>query len=199
MIAIDIKQTLTGFGYDVPSVVASGERAVEEAAKDRPDLVLMDIKMPGGMDGIEAAERIRAQYDIPIVYLTAHSDAHLVDRSKSTEPYGYLMKPFREDDLRTTIEVALYKRDMERALKETTGRLERANDELTREIAERVQAEEEASYERDLLHTLLNQTPDYVYFKDRDRRFVRASNAFCDLFECGLEDIIGKTDEDLFP
>jgi PAS domain S-box-containing protein len=89
--------------------------------------------------------------------------------------------------------------ELERRVEERTLELVKANNELKREIEERKRAEKEAFYEQDLMQTLLDNIPDYVYFKDKNRRFVRASNFFCDLFGCSLEDIIGKKDEDLFP
>jgi PAS domain S-box-containing protein len=89
--------------------------------------------------------------------------------------------------------------ELERRVEERTLELLKANDALKREIEERKRAEKEASYEQDLMQTLLDNIPDYVYFKDKNRRFVRASNFFCDLFGCSLEEIIGKKDEDLFP
>lgn len=106
--------------------------------------------------------------------------------------------------------VALQRREAEEALKkardelekrvqERTADLAKANEQLRLEIEERKRAEKEASYEQDLMQTLLDNIPDYVYFKDENRRFFRASNAFCDLFGCSLENIIGKKDEDLFP
>ena len=89
--------------------------------------------------------------------------------------------------------------ELKRIVKECTADLEQANEQLRLEIEERKQAQKEASYEQGLMQTLLDNIPDYVYFKDKNRRFVRASNFFCDLFKCSLENIIGKKDEDLFP
>jgi PAS domain S-box-containing protein len=89
--------------------------------------------------------------------------------------------------------------ELERIVKERTANLAQANEQLRLEIEERKQAQKEASYEQSLMQTLLDNIPDYVYFKDKNRRFVRASNFFCDLFKCSLEDIIGNKDEDLFP
>jgi PAS domain S-box-containing protein len=89
--------------------------------------------------------------------------------------------------------------DMERIVKERTAELVQANEQLRLEIEERKKAQKEASYEQSLMQTLLNNIPDYIYFKDKNRRFVSASSFFCDLFGCSLEDIIGKKDEDLFP
>ena len=89
--------------------------------------------------------------------------------------------------------------DLERIVKERTAELEQANEQLRLQIEERKQAQKEASYEQSLMQALLYNIPDYVYFKDKNRRFVSASNSFCDLFGCSMEDIIGKKDEDLFP
>jgi PAS domain S-box-containing protein len=85
----------------------------------RPDLVLMDIRLKGDMDGVEAAEEICTRFDIPVIYLTAYADENTLQRAKVTEPYGYILKPFEERELRTNIEMALYKYEMERKLKES--------------------------------------------------------------------------------
>jgi len=109
IVAIELQEILEGLGYDVPVVVATGEEAIEETENTRPDLVLMDITLEGDMDGIEATERIRARFDIPVIYLTAYADDKTLQRAAITEPAGYLLKPFDEGELRTTIEIALYK------------------------------------------------------------------------------------------
>ena len=88
------------------------------AAEKRPDLVLMDIRIKGQRDGIETAAILRERFGVPIVYLTAHADGDAVARAEKTEPYGYLIKPVRADELRSTIEIALYKHEMERRLRE---------------------------------------------------------------------------------
>ena len=118
IVALDIKNRLIDFGYNVPAIVSSGEDAVEKAGDLLPDLILMDIMLKGDMDGIEAAEQIHELYDIPIVYLTAYADEKTLERAKVTEPFGYILKPFEERELRTNIEIALYKHRMERKLKE---------------------------------------------------------------------------------
>ena len=113
IVAIDLRNTLRCLGYDIPAIVASGEDAITKAAEIRPDLILMDIRLRGQMDGIEAAEQIYNRFDIPTIYLTAYTDETTLRRAKMTNPYGYLAKPFAEKELRTTIELALYKRQME--------------------------------------------------------------------------------------
>lgn len=119
VVALDIQSRLTRLGYAVPAVASYGEEAIRKAEKMRPDLILMDIRLKGEMDGVMAAEQIRAHLDIPVVFLTAYADGATLQRAKLTESYGYLLKPFKEGELHTTIEMALYKHQMERRLKES--------------------------------------------------------------------------------
>jgi PAS domain S-box-containing protein len=119
IVALDIKSRLLSLGYDVLGIAPSGEQAVQKAAATCPDLVLMDIKLKGEMDGIEAAEQIHARFNIPVVYLTAFADDATLQRAKVAEPFGYIIKPFEERELHTTIEMALYKSRMERKLRES--------------------------------------------------------------------------------
>jgi diguanylate cyclase (GGDEF)-like protein/PAS domain S-box-containing protein len=117
--AMRIKSSLEEFGYDVTSTEFSGEEAFKRAAEDRPDLVLMDIVLAGEIDGIEAAGQIHSVFNIPIVYLTAHSDEEILRRIKKTSPLGYIVKPFDENELRIIVELAFYKHGMEEALRES--------------------------------------------------------------------------------
>jgi two-component system cell cycle sensor histidine kinase/response regulator CckA len=118
LIADDIQRTLVGLGYDVPLTVATGREAIDAATRLQPALVLMDINLYGPMDGIEAATQIRAEYSIPVVYLTSHSDDATLARAMATAPSGYLLKPFEDRELRTAIEVALHKHALESRLAE---------------------------------------------------------------------------------
>ena len=118
IIARDIKTTLEGLGYVVPPPVATGAQALEAVGVHRPDLVLMDIRIQGEMDGIETAALIGMNAKTPIIYLTSYSDDTTLARAKLTGAYGYLLKPFQDRDLRTAIEVALQKRELERQLSE---------------------------------------------------------------------------------
>jgi len=122
IVSKDIKIRLQRFGYTVSGIAISGEDAVKKAEELHPDLVLMDIVLEGKMNGINAAEIIRSRFNIPIVYLTAYSDKSTLERAKKTEPFGYILKPFDDRDLSTTIEVALYKHKMENRLKESEER-----------------------------------------------------------------------------
>jgi PAS domain S-box-containing protein len=119
IVAMDVQERLRSLGYTVPAVASTGKAAIQKAAEAQPDLVLMDIKLKGGMDGIQAADEIRGRFDIPIVYLTALSDEATLQRAKATGPFGYLRKPFDEGELRTAIEIALYKHKSERKVKES--------------------------------------------------------------------------------
>lgn len=118
IVAFNIKSRLEGLGYTVTAVSPSGEFALKKMEQNPPDLVLMDIKLKGSMDGIQAAEQIRKQFQIPVVYLTAYTDEETLNRAKLTEPYGYILKPFEARDLGTTIEMALYKHKIEQQLRE---------------------------------------------------------------------------------
>lgn len=115
IVAKDIQVCLRKLGYDVVGVVSSGEEAVEKAQEFDLDLVMMDIMLKGEMSGIEAADIIRKKKSIPVIFLTAYTDRNTVDKAKETEPYGYIIKPFKEIDIQTAIEIALYKhcREME--------------------------------------------------------------------------------------
>lgn len=117
IIARDLDNRLRRRGFIVSSIVASGEDAILKAEADRPDLILMDIVLHG-IDGIEAADNIRQRFDIPIIYLTAFADDRVLDRAKLTEPYGYIVKPFEDRELYSTIEMALYKHGMEKRVRE---------------------------------------------------------------------------------
>lgn len=118
VVAKDLQQQLKGLGYHKSLVAATGEEAVHKAREFNPDLVLMDIVLSGEIDGIEAAHRIHSRALTPIIYLTAYSDRDTMERAKLTEPFGYLLKPVREKELQSTIEMTLYKYGVEAKLRE---------------------------------------------------------------------------------
>lgn len=119
-------------GYTVAGTASSAEDAIRMAGERHPSLVLMDIKLEGRMDGIQAAAVVRERFDIPVVFVTAHTDKELMERAKISEPFGYVVKPFTLDQLRTNIEIALYKHRLEKELKEREQFLE----DITSELAE---------------------------------------------------------------
>lgn len=118
IVARDLAGALTEMGYEVPATVATGELAIEHARDLRPDLVLMDIRLPGPIDGIQAASAVREAHDIPVIFLTAHSDDETLRRAMQTEPVGYLVKPFFPPQLRCAIEIALHRREINTRLRE---------------------------------------------------------------------------------
>lgn len=117
IVAKDIQNSLKKLGYTVPSVENSGEDAIDAAGQHRPNLILMDIMLKGEISGIEAAEQIKNRYQIPVIFLTAYADESTLSKAKVTEPYGYIIKPFKEIDLHTSIEMALYKHGKEQEVK----------------------------------------------------------------------------------
>ncbi len=130
IVARDMKNTLTRLGYSVTSVAHSGPESVRRAEGEKPDLILMDIVLQGEMDGIEAAEKIRSRADIPVIYLTAYADPPILERAGVTEPYGYVLKPFRERELHAVIEIALYKHSADRERGRLIGELRRTLERL---------------------------------------------------------------------
>lgn len=123
IIARDIENSLQDMGFNVVSLASSGESAMDEAHNKRPDIVLMDIVLKGKMDGIEAAELIRSQFKIPVIFVTAYTDEDMLDRAKITGPFGYIVKPFDDRELRASIEMALYKSRLEAKLMESEERM----------------------------------------------------------------------------
>ncbi len=179
LIALDLTHRLNNLGYMVVGWVPSGEEAIVLAAQLSPDLVLMDIKLKGRIDGIEAAEQIKAQLDIPIIYLTAFVDKATIQRAKITAPFGYLVKPVDERELSTIIEMALHKHQLEQQLKqyrlhleelvtERTAELARSNQLLQEEINRRQKAEEQ--YLHDAFHDGLTSLPNRALFVEHLER-----------------------------
>jgi two-component system, cell cycle sensor histidine kinase and response regulator CckA len=122
LIARDIASRLERSGYAVVGIAEAGDEALRKVEEFAPDLILMDIRINGDMDGVETATRIQEQFDLPIIYITAHSDRETLDRAKITAPFGFLTKPLHQTNLKDSIEIALYKHQLERE-----GRRQRAS------------------------------------------------------------------------
>ncbi len=146
IIARDLQGSLIEMGYDAFAIAASAEEALACAQAKCPDVVLMDIRIKGTADGIQAADILRKQFPMSIIYLTAHADAATVDRAKRTDPHGYLVKPVKLAELGSMLEIVLHRRELDRALKEAHER--------SRALAERlaVVREEERREVAVLLH-----------------------------------------------
>lgn len=164
IVAKDIQKTLQNLGYDVPCVVSSGQAAIETAQKNKPDLVLMDIVLKGKMDGIEAAEEMRSRFNIPVVYLTAYTDDKMLARAKLTDPFGYIVKPFEDRQLKTVIEMALYKVQMNNKLRQASEQWE----------------------------TTFNSICDMVSIHDEDFRLVKVNKAFARALKIEPKDVTGR-------
>ena len=145
LIAADLENTLRKLGYEVVGNATSGEEAIEAVTAARPDLVLMDIRLQGAIDGIQAAEAISRRIEVPIVYVTAYADEETIRRAKVTGPFGYVVKPFNPRELQASIEIALYKHETDRILAEERAR--RSSAEEFRLVVESV--EEYAIYRLD--------------------------------------------------
>ncbi len=117
IVAKDIMNSLKKLGYEVTGTVGTGEKALEEIEENKPDIVLMDIMLKDKMTGIECAEKVKDKYKIPVIFLTAYADDNTLKKAKITEPYGYIIKPFKEKELQTTIEMTLYKYEKDKEIR----------------------------------------------------------------------------------
>ena len=289
----DIQHRLERLGHAVVGIAYSGDKAVETAGRLSPDLVLMDIKLRGDMDGIEAARQIRDRFNIPVVYLTAYTDDMILKFAKIAEPYGYIVKPFGDRELHTNIDMALYKHKAEETLKESEEKFRsftqnapdfifqldrdgmilftnrtygdvsvenvigtsifawleeefrpafrtalthvfetakpqvleyealgpegetrwysghigqiKAKEQvgslilIARDVTERKKAEEELKQSREFIANVINALDDPVFVKDEEHRWAVLNDAACEVMGRPREELIGKTDYDLFP
>lgn len=125
IVAMELKSELEAMGYDADTC-GSGEEALENIEPSMPDLIVMDIRLPGKMDGVETADRIRKNHDIPLIYLTAYTDESTLEKAKATAPYSYLLKPIDAKELHIAIEIALYRRKTEQEKEQLTKELQDA-------------------------------------------------------------------------
>lgn len=135
----ELKTTLEGMGYQVIATASTAEEAIKNAEMRNPEIILMDIHLSGKSDGIEAAAVIKERFSIPIVFTTAFSNKERVERAKLTHPYGYLIKPVKERDLKITIEMALYASKLDAERRQAEEALKKAHDELETKVEERNQ------------------------------------------------------------
>ena len=136
IVAVDLAERLVGLGYEVLASVASGEEALVVAAARRPDLVLMDIRLQGHMDGVEAAREMRTRLQLPVIFLSAYAEGATLQRAKLAEPYGYILKPVEDRELEIVIEMALYKSRVDLAVEQSNAQLEQRVAELKEKCAE---------------------------------------------------------------
>ncbi len=137
IIAGSLKDSLEDYGYEVTDIAATGEEAIDKCSGKKPDLVLMDIRLQGDMDGIETASHIYEKFDIPVIYLTAYAGDDFLERAKETKPFGYILKPFDDRILHPTITMALEKHQQEKELRENKKQFKTFIDEKQVEITMR--------------------------------------------------------------
>jgi len=123
IVADQLCNNLKDLGYMVCATASTGDEAIKNVQENNPDLILMDIVLKNKMDGIEAAEQITSQFNIPVIYLTSYTDKEYIERAKQTKPFGYLVKPFKQGELHANIEMALHKHRLEKEIKDYLERL----------------------------------------------------------------------------
>lgn len=165
IVARDLKGRLQELGYQPIADTPRGEEAIELAGQLRPDLILMDIRLAGPMDGVEAAKRIREQLEIPVVFLTAHAEDSTLDRAKQAEPYGYIVKPFEDQELRTVIEMAVHKHRAEARVRSSERRMK----------------------------AIVQTAMDGFWIVNRELRLVDVNQAACDLLGYSREEMLELT------
>jgi len=175
IIAMEIEISLKSLGYQVTSIVDTGDKAIEKAEEDKPDIILMDIRIKGEMDGIEAADIIRSRFEIPIIFLTAYLDENRLERAKLTMPFGYILKPVQERDLRITIEMALY---------------------ISQVDAERKKAEEKTIQFGQILEGSLNEI---FIFDSQTLKFNQVNNGARNNLQYSIEELRELTPLDIKP
>ncbi len=197
IIAADLELKLRRLGYRVSGTTNTGEQAVTLVRQQPPDLVLMDIRLAGAMDGIEAAREIRSQNDVPLVFLTAHSDEATLERAGQTEPFGFITKPFHERDLHIHIKTALYKHAAERQLLKSKEHLSQLNATLEERVAKRTQ-ELEQTHRALLLseqryRSLAEALPDFVAIVNRSGTYEYANAVAKQWIGPPREDLVGQS------
>jgi len=199
IVALHMKQQLLKLGYDVVAVAATGEKALKAIAELHPDIVLMDIHIEGDMDGIEVASRIGGSQGTPVIYLSAYSEESTLERARATKPYGYLVKPFSERELHATIQMALERYRGDQALRAAERRLEKLNQQLQVEIAERAKSEHEVLRERDTAQRYMNVAGVVILVLNQDGTIGLINNHGCRILGyADSHEIVGKSWIDCF-
>lgn len=196
LVADDLRETLEFLGFEVTALAATGEAAIDHVASCQPDLVLMDIRLEGAMDGIEASEKIQSIFKVPVVYLTANADRSTLERVKETHPYGYILKPFNEATLSTTIEIALARHQAESQVRQALAESEENRQQAESEVQTRSDYFSMASHEfrnplatiqfaTDFLQRYSDQLPE-----DKRQRHLDRIRAATESLNYLLEDVL---------
>ena len=206
---LEIEEMLTDLGYDVAGQAETGAEAVAMARELNPDLILMDVKMPGEMNGIDAAREIKAELGTPIVFVSGYGDPEYIEAAKEIAPFGYVMKPFDEREIHAFVEIALSRRKLELKLEEAydeleqrveirTAELAEANKQLKRENEAHKRTVEELRESEKKLNAILDATTETIVLIGK-KGIVRVANkTVCDRLTTTKEEIIGKKLYDFF-
>ena len=185
----ELTEALRSSGYEIGGTADSGEEAIKIAKNTRPDLVLMDIVMPGKIDGIKAAKQIRTELNIPVIFLTGYSEEEYIERAKSARSFGYILKPFVSAQVSSTIKIALYNFELEQSLLE-------AHDELEK-IVEKRTAELEKTYNQ--MSALINASSDAAQLLDPKGNIITANKVTAKRLKAPLDKLLGKCVYDYLP
>lgn len=164
IIAVGIKRSLQNMEYEITELVTSGEGALESCNKNRPDLVLMDIRLEGELDGIGAADIIFTDYNIPVIFLTSYGDQQTISEAVKSQPFGYILKPFEDKELHAAIEMALYKFKMENKLRNS----------------------------QKFLKQIIDTSPNLIYVYDKSSKYLVVNRALGKFLQVEHDTMIGK-------
>ena len=205
---LEIEEMLTGLGYDVVGQAETGTEAVAMARELNPDLILMDVEMPGEMNGIDAARVIKAELGTPIVFVSGHDDPEHIEAAKEIAPFGYVMKPFDEREIHAFVEIALSKRklelkleeahdELERRVESRTAELEKANKQLQEENEAHKRTEEALRESEEHLRSFMESAKGFVVYRLKidPKDYHKAHVAFV---SPSLKDIIGVSPQEEF-
>ena len=189
VVSLLIESMLTDLGYEVAGQAKTGTEAIAMARDLKPDLILMDVMMPGGMSGIDAAVKIKEELNIPIVFISGYGDPELIEKAKIIEPFGYVMKPFDKAEVKAFVEIALYKSKIERKLEQANRRLNDMNLSLQQEITERKQAGGALRHSEEKYRELVENLNDVIYSVSADGTITYVSSP--------VESVLGYTPVEL--
>lgn len=187
LIRAEVDEMLKGLGYQVAGEAENGEEAVARVRELKPDLILMDIKMPGKLNGIDVARKIKNETGTPIVFMTGFGDPDFIEAAKEVAPFGYVMKPFDEKEIHAFVEIALHKRELELELEKARLKVEEKNRRLRREIEKRKQTEARLRESEARFRSIYEQSPIGIEVFDHEGKLLHVNDACLKIF--GISDI----------
>ena len=186
---LEIEEMLTDLGYEVAGQAETGEEAIAMTRELNPDLILMDVVMPGEMNGIDAAREIKAEFGTPIIFISGYGDPDYINAAKEIEPFGYVMKPFDETEVHAFVEIALSKRALELKLKKAHEGLERTNLILQEEMAARKETERALRESEKLYRNIFEKNNAMKWLLDPSSgRIIDANPAACEFYQYSHEE-----------